>query len=160
MFRTPLRPSSGAYNCTRSLSVLPLESGGWKVVGRGLAVYNLPDHDQQRSNSHSPKVKPLGSYCSCTLLMMGGEAPETCWVTHKRQVINLWNCCILLVDLFELPVAICVMAVLHAISGKIWLLYKTSSGCRNYLEPLLKSLTKRPSLIALADHQPNLRTFL
>ena len=34
--------------------------------------------------------------------MMGGEAPETCWATHKRQVINLWNCCILLVDLFEL----------------------------------------------------------
>jgi len=33
--------------------------------------------------------------------MMGGEAPETCWATHKRQVINLWNCCIWLVDLFE-----------------------------------------------------------
>jgi hypothetical protein len=31
---------------------------------------------------------------------MGGEAPETCWATHKHQVINLWNCCILLVDLF------------------------------------------------------------
>jgi len=34
---------------------------------------------------------------------MGGEAPETCWTTHKRPVINLWNCCIWLVDLFELP---------------------------------------------------------
>jgi hypothetical protein len=33
---------------------------------------------------------------------MGEEAPETCWATHKRQVINLWNCCILLVNLFEL----------------------------------------------------------
>ena len=33
--------------------------------------------------------------------MTGGETPETCWATHKRQVINLWNCCILLVDLFE-----------------------------------------------------------
>ena len=33
--------------------------------------------------------------------MMGGETPETCWATHKRQVINLWNCCILLVELFE-----------------------------------------------------------
>jgi hypothetical protein len=31
----------------------------------------------------------------------GGKAPETCWATHTRQVINLWNCCILLVDLFE-----------------------------------------------------------
>jgi len=33
--------------------------------------------------------------------MMGEEASETCWVTHKRQVINLWNCCILMVNLFE-----------------------------------------------------------
>jgi len=35
------------------------------------------------------------------LQMMGGETLETCWATHKRQVINLWNCCILLVELFE-----------------------------------------------------------
>ena len=35
------------------------------------------------------------------LLMMDGEAPETCWAIHKRQVMNLWNCCILLVDLFQ-----------------------------------------------------------
>jgi hypothetical protein len=27
--------------------------------------------------------------------------PKTCWATHKHQVINLWNCCIQLVDLFE-----------------------------------------------------------
>ena len=33
--------------------------------------------------------------------MTGGETPETCWATYKRQVINLWNCCILLVELFE-----------------------------------------------------------
>jgi hypothetical protein len=33
--------------------------------------------------------------------MMGGMAPETFWATRKRQVINLRNCCILLVDLFE-----------------------------------------------------------
>jgi hypothetical protein len=33
--------------------------------------------------------------------MMEEEAPETRWATHKRQVINLWNCCILLVNLFE-----------------------------------------------------------
>jgi len=38
--------------------------------------------------------------------MMGGETPETCWITPKRQVINLWNCCILLVDLFESLVCI------------------------------------------------------
>ena len=33
--------------------------------------------------------------------MMAVEEPETCWVTHKRQVMNLWNCCIWLVNLFE-----------------------------------------------------------
>jgi len=33
--------------------------------------------------------------------MMVEEAPETCWATHKHQVINLWNCYILLVNLFE-----------------------------------------------------------
>ena len=32
--------------------------------------------------------------------MMGRETPETCWATRKRQVTNLWNCCILLVELF------------------------------------------------------------
>jgi hypothetical protein len=32
---------------------------------------------------------------------MGGETPKTCWATHKSQVINLWNCWILLVELFE-----------------------------------------------------------
>jgi len=33
---------------------------------------------------------------------MGVEAPETCWATHKCQAIYLWNCCIWLVNLFEL----------------------------------------------------------
>jgi len=40
--------------------------------------------------------------------MMGVEAPETCWATHKRQVINLWNCCIKWVNLFEQYIPICV----------------------------------------------------
>jgi hypothetical protein len=34
MFRAPLRPSSGAYNCTRSLWFYR-----WSIVGRGLAGY-------------------------------------------------------------------------------------------------------------------------
>ena len=42
--------------------------------------------------------KTRGCYCSCKLLIMGGEGTETCWATHKPQVINLWNCCILLVN--------------------------------------------------------------
>jgi hypothetical protein len=74
MFRAPLRPSSGAYNCTRSLWFYC-----WSVaVGVLLVVV-----------------------WQVMRMMMGGEAPETCWATHKCQVINLWNCCILLVDLFE-----------------------------------------------------------
>ena len=32
--------------------------------------------------------------------MMGGDTPKTCGDTRKRQVINLWNFCILLVKLF------------------------------------------------------------
>jgi len=58
MFRASSRPSSGAYNCTRSLWFLPLERGGWSVVGRGLADH---DHEQQRSSRFSPTVKPEGS---------------------------------------------------------------------------------------------------
>jgi hypothetical protein len=34
--------------------------------------------------------------------MMGVRTPETCWAVHKRQVINLRNCCIQLVDLRRL----------------------------------------------------------
>ena len=35
------------------------------------------------------------------LLMMGMRMPETCWAIFKRQVINLRNCCIWLVDSVE-----------------------------------------------------------
>jgi len=38
--------------------VLPLECGGSSIVGRGLAGYNWPDHDQQRCCHHFPTVKP------------------------------------------------------------------------------------------------------
>jgi len=45
------RPSAHHQERTTALgaSGLPLVSGGWNFVGRGLAGYNLPDHDQQRS---------------------------------------------------------------------------------------------------------------
>jgi hypothetical protein len=50
MFRVSPRPSSEAYNCTKSLwFYMPLERRGWSGVGRG-----LPDHDQHRSNRFSP----------------------------------------------------------------------------------------------------------
>ena len=62
MFGASPRPSSGAYNCTRSLWFYR-----WREAAGALLVVvlqdNLPDHDQQRS---------------CTLLMTGGETPEIC----------------------------------------------------------------------------------
>jgi len=64
----------------------------WSWSGRPRPTTLLPP----RSNR-----KTRGCYCSCKLLMMSGEASETCWATHKRQLINLRNCCILLVNLFE-----------------------------------------------------------
>jgi len=52
MFRAPLRPSSGAHNCTRSLRFYR-----WSVVGRGRGLPDH-DHDQQHSNHHTPTVEP------------------------------------------------------------------------------------------------------
>jgi len=49
-------------------------------------------------------VGPVGKPEAATaveLLMMGMRMPETCWAVFKRQVINLRNCCIWLVDSFE-----------------------------------------------------------
>ena len=47
-------------------------------------------------------VKPEAATAAVELLMMGVKTPETCWAIHKRQVINLRNCYIYLVDLFEI----------------------------------------------------------
>jgi hypothetical protein len=62
-----------------------------------------PDHDQQHCCHHATTVKPEAATAIVELLMMGVETPETCWAVHrsKRQVMNLRNCCICLVDLFE-----------------------------------------------------------
>jgi hypothetical protein len=49
----------------------------------------------------SPTVKPEAATAVVELLMMGLRTPETCWAVFKRQVINLRNCCIWLVDSFE-----------------------------------------------------------
>jgi hypothetical protein len=41
-----------------------LEASGftcWKLAVGALLVVVLPDHDQQRSNRHAPKVKPEAS---------------------------------------------------------------------------------------------------
>jgi len=71
-------------------------------------IGRLSAHHQERTTALGASGFTVGAWrlerCwswSAKLLMMGGEAPETRWATHKRQVINLWNCCTLLVDLFE-----------------------------------------------------------
>ena len=57
MFRTSPRPSSGAYNCTRSLCFYR-----WREAAGALLVVVwqviLPNHDQQRSSRFTPTVKP------------------------------------------------------------------------------------------------------
>jgi len=93
MFRASSRPSSKAQQLQWQPLVLSLGRGGGSAVGRGQA--SRPDHDQQHCHHHAPTVKPV-----VELLMMGVRTPKTCWAVHKRQVISLRNCCILLVDLF------------------------------------------------------------
>ena len=57
MFRGSPRPSSRAYNCTRSLWF-----NRWRAAAGELLVVVWPDirsdHDQQRSSCFSPTVKP------------------------------------------------------------------------------------------------------
>jgi len=45
------------------------------VVG---PVNNRPEHDQQQSYHHAPKVKPEAATAIVELLMMGVRTPETC----------------------------------------------------------------------------------
>ena len=71
------------------------------AVGRGRAGHNRPDHDQQHCYHHAPTVKPEAATAVVELLMMGMRIPETCCAVFKRQVINLRNSCIWLVDSFE-----------------------------------------------------------
>jgi hypothetical protein len=58
--------------------------------------------DQQHCYHHAPTIKPEAASAVVELLMMGVRTPETCWAVHKREVRNLRDCCIWLVDLFEL----------------------------------------------------------
>jgi hypothetical protein len=60
------------------------------------------DHDQQHCYHHASKVKPKAATAVVKLLMMAVRTPETCWAVNKRQLINLRNCCISFVHLFEL----------------------------------------------------------
>jgi len=80
-----------------------LEASGFTVEEKGLErCWSWSARPRPTTFQPLPSNgKTRGFWYSCMLLMMGGETPETCWATHKRQVKNLWYCCILLVDLFE-----------------------------------------------------------
>jgi hypothetical protein len=54
MFRVSPHPSSGAYNCTRSPWFYRCREAAGALL---VVVWNLPDHDQQRSSGFFPMVK-------------------------------------------------------------------------------------------------------
>jgi hypothetical protein len=76
VFRAFSRHHQELNNCSSSLWFYR-----WNVVG--------PEHCYH----HAPTVKPEAATAVIELLMMGVRTPETCWALHKRQVINLRNCC-------------------------------------------------------------------
>ena len=51
--------------------------------------------------SPSSDGKPEAATAVVELLMMGMRIPETCWAVFKRQIVNLRNWCMWLVDSIE-----------------------------------------------------------
>ena len=107
-FRRFVLPSSWAQNFTYSFRYYQTNTAccyrGWDgtlfhPIRRSRA--GRPDHDQQHCYHHAPTVKPEAAIAVVELLMMDVRMPEACWAVFKRQVINLRNCCIWLVDSFE-----------------------------------------------------------
>jgi len=88
-FGSPHAHHQELNKCSSSLWFYRWSVGGCSVVGRGRA-----DHDQQQCYRYAPTVKPETATAVVELLMIGVRKPETCWAVHKRQVINLRNCCI------------------------------------------------------------------
>jgi hypothetical protein len=69
---------------------------------------NQPDRYSNPARPRPTALLPPGSNGKAEaatvvieLLMMGMSMPETCWAVFKRQVINLRNCWIWLVDSIE-----------------------------------------------------------
>jgi hypothetical protein len=85
-------------------SGLPLERGDSSAVGRGRAGQPASRPARPRPTALLPprsNGKPEAATAAVELLIMSMRMPKTCWAVFKRQVINLKNCCIWLVDSFE-----------------------------------------------------------
>ena len=99
MFRASLCPSSRATTTAVVASGIQSELGNNSAVGRGRASPDRPRPTTllpPRSNG-----KPEAATAVDELLVIGMRIPEICWAVFKRQIINLRNCCIWLVDSFE-----------------------------------------------------------
>jgi hypothetical protein len=100
MFWASPRPSSEAYNRNRSLWFYR-----WREAAGALLVIipqlTPPAPVPQSYPRYSPTEKPEAPSAVVCCWWWAGRRPKTCWATHERQVINLWNCCTLLVELFE-----------------------------------------------------------
>jgi hypothetical protein len=84
-------------NSSNSLRFYRWNCGGSSAIGRGRA--------RKRTTAllaPCSKVNPEDAAAVVEILMMDVRMSETCWAAHKRQVINIRNYCIYLVDLFEL----------------------------------------------------------
>ena len=92
MFRASSRPSIRSSTTAVAASGFTVRVWWCSAVGRGRS--GRPDHDQQHCYHHALTVKPEAATAVVELLMMGAGTPETLPAVHKRQVINLRNCCI------------------------------------------------------------------
>ena len=106
MFWASSCPSSGATTTAVAASGLPLERRGSSAVGHGQASQPAQPWPTALLPPHS-NCKPEAATAVIELLMMGMRMSKTCWAVFKRQVRNLRNCCIWLVDTFEYINRVC-----------------------------------------------------
>ena len=102
MFRGILVPVIRSSTTAVAPSGLSLERGGSSAVGRGRGrPAGRSDHDQQHCYHHVPTVNQRLLLQLLSSWWWARGCPKHVELLFKRQVINLRNCCIWLVDSFE-----------------------------------------------------------